>query len=203
MKNRTKIYLIRHGETEYNSARRFQGSMDIPLNEKGIAQSKALAEYLKDVCFDAVYASDLSRAIQTAQPLAMQHGLDIIIKPDLREISYGDWEGMLIADIAEKYPSEMALWRESTDKLQIPGGERFKAAAVRSMTALTETAQENIGKTIAIITHGGIVRALISEILGCSFHATWNIRQDNCAVNILNYAEDKFSIELLNYNKFL
>lgn len=203
MNNKTRIYLIRHGETEYNAVKRFQGSLDIPLNEQGIAQSIALAEYLQNISFDAIYVSDLQRTKQTAAPLAAQKSLELNIVPELREISYGEWEGMLLADIAEKYPAEMALWRESTDKLQIPGGESFKAAANRAMMALTWIAEKNAGKTIAVITHGGIVRALISEILNCSFHSTWDIRQDNCAVNILEFSQNKFYINLLNYNAFL
>ena len=203
MDEKTVIYIIRHGETDYNTEKRFQGGMDIYLNERGKTQSEALAQYLRPVPINAIYSSDLTRTLQTAAPLAENKNIEIVLMPAFREIDFGDWEGKTLSCIREFYPQQAKLWEDDTDKLQIPGGESFVQAAQRAFSGLEILAQRHTGQQIAVFTHGGILRLLLSKILNCPFNNAWKIRQDNCAVNILEYKSGKFCINLLNYNGYL
>ncbi len=122
----THLIVIRHGETAWNRERRLQGQLDIPLNDTGRAQACALAEALAGEPIDAVYTSDLGRAMQTAAPLAETLGLQVRAEPRLRERCYGDLEGMTYAEVAEKRPEDFARWQARVPAYAPPPGESLR-----------------------------------------------------------------------------
>lgn len=157
---KTELYLVRHGETEWNKLGRFQGCTDIELSDDGIQQAKLLMEKLENK-FDYIYTSPLSRAVQTAT-IINQDTVDRkpIIIQDLREINFGAWEGLTSEQIKEQYPSEFQTWRTDEAKANLVGGDlSLKNASTRVTNAILNIVNEHIGKRIVIVAHGGIIKA--------------------------------------------
>lgn len=200
---KTIIYLIRHGQTAYNNQSLFQGKIDVPLDDIGLMQAEKLSEHLSGVKLDAIYSSDLGRAISTAEAVARGRGLIPQILPAVREIDFGAWESKDFSYINAHFPTEVNMWLNDADILQIPQGESFESASERAYKAVMELKEKHKGQTIAVFTHGGTIRLILCRLLNCSFRNTWHIKQNNCAVNILQFGEKDFHIALMNYNSFL
>ena len=155
------IYLIRHGETEWNRQQRIQGSTDIPLNDTGRQQALATAVLLKGALPDLVFASPLSRAFETATIIAGSLGLDgPSAVPGLVERNYGDAEGLDYRQIEDRFP----------DRSLVPGQESREQLAARSLEALLGLAYANDGASIVVVAHGGVIRSLLGEIDQDSSH---------------------------------
>ena len=156
---KTKVLLIRHGETEWNKELRFQGVTDIPLCEEGIKQAHLLAKRLHDK-LDVIYASPLNRAFHTARILGDESSLNPIICEDIREINYGNWEGHTFDKIKSEFPTEYhTLKHDKKEGLLMGGDFSIKNASERGSKAILNIVNENKGKTIAIVAHGGIIKA--------------------------------------------
>jgi probable phosphoglycerate mutase len=153
----TTIFLIRHGETEWNRSGRWQGHADIPLSEDGRTQAQALARRLRQegVAFDHVYASDLSRAFETAQVIGEALGMPVQPFPALREIHVGSWSGLTRAEIIELFPGAFTSFFYS------PDGEAQESFTCRVGEGLLHLAQRHPGERLAIVTHGGTIRAML------------------------------------------
>ena len=149
-----QLLLIRHGETEWNTEGRIQGFRDIGLSERGRRQAQVLARHLQGRPLDAIYASDLSRAIETAEPLARERGAAVRIDPRLKERGFGLFEGHTYAEAEANWPQEYAIWRQRDPGHAVPGGESYRDARVRVLAVLGEIAQRHAGQTVAIVTHG-------------------------------------------------
>jgi probable phosphoglycerate mutase len=158
------IYLIRHGETDWNLAGRWQGHADVPLNELGQRQARLLAERLQSesALFDAIYSSDLARAYQTAWELGAAVRVPVQLYPPLREIDLGTWSGLHYNEIRERFPIEARLLEEGQD---IPrgGGESLSALRKRVVEAVDGIVAHRDGETIALVTHGGCIRMLLAH----------------------------------------
>lgn len=161
----TTFLLIRHGETDWNAAGRWQGHADIPLNERGQQQAQALATRLAATPITAIISSDLQRTVQTAVPLATTLGLPIIHNPLWRERDVGHFSGLTTAEIMAQFP---ASWEaRANGVLNPPGGEPYEPFYERAAQAFTElTAVYHHHHTIAIISHGGTLAAVIAHVLG-------------------------------------
>jgi probable phosphoglycerate mutase len=158
------IYLIRHGETDWNLAGRWQGHADVPLNDLGMRQARLLAQRLQaeQITFDAIYSSDLTRAYQTAWELGAAVRVPVQLYPPLREIDLGVWSGLLYNEIRERFPIESRLLEEGQD---IPrgGGETLTALGKRVVEALEAIIVHHDGERIALVTHGGCIRMLLAH----------------------------------------
>ncbi|MCU1542335.1 MAG: histidine phosphatase family protein [Microbacteriaceae bacterium] len=149
----TTIYLVRHGETDWNRERRIQGSTDIPLNDTGRAQAAAAGELLARREWDGVYASPLSRAFETAEIIAARLGLPAPSPaPDLVERNYGEAEGMTGDDIDARFTGP------------IPGRETRDEVAARAIPAIIALAESHPGESIVIVSHGGVIRTVLGEV---------------------------------------
>jgi uncharacterized phosphatase len=149
----TTILYVRHGETDWNLARRVQGHTDRPLNDTGRAQAEALAAELAVEAIDAVYSSDLSRAHETARIVAAGHGLDVTVVPDLRERDFGTWEGLTDDEILARFPDARGRpWGDA---------ETPDEMARRVLDALRRIADGHPGQTVLVVGHGGPLRALL------------------------------------------
>jgi broad specificity phosphatase PhoE len=165
----TTILLARHGESDWNRERRWQGYADRPLTELGRRQARALAERLADTPLDAVYASDLARARDTALPTAASHGLEVVTRADLREVDVGSWSGLTREQVADREPDGVRRWLEG--KKGWEGGESYEEMAVRVVAAIRALAAAHPDGRLLVVTHGGPVRAVHAHALGMEFHA--------------------------------
>jgi alpha-ribazole phosphatase len=194
------IYLIRHGETNWNSTRRLQGSTDVALSETGRRQAEKLAERLSGNKFAAIYASDLKRAADTAGYIAKKHGLAVILEPLFREMAFGEWEGLDIAVINEKWPGQLRNLFENANNFKIPGGESFDALKTRVAAPFREIVERHGGADddVAVVSHGGTIRAIISNTLNIDTAGVWKLRLDNAGISALSCFDGRFSLALLN-----
>jgi len=161
----TRLIIWRHGNTDWNAANRVQGQTDVPLNELGRQQAAEAAPLLAALRPDAVVASDLSRATDTAAALAALTGLPVRTDPRLRERHFGDWQGLLLTEVTERFPTEYAGWR-SGDPDPGCGVESLDDLGKRVGGALQEIADANPGGTVVVATHGGGARQGCGHLLG-------------------------------------
>ena len=195
----TKVIFIRHGQTEWNVTGRYQGQSDVQLSEEGRQQAVKLAENFPVERVDAIYASDLQRAMVTAETIAKQFGLSVQAEPAFRELSFGDWEGLTYQQIVDKWEDAMANFLQHPDILEIPGGESFPVVQQRAMKRLNELIEKHDGQTIVVVAHGAVLRTMLTAALHMPLQYLWSIRQFNTAVNIVRYdADANPTVELLN-----
>ena len=161
----TRILLARHGETDWNRQGRWQGHTDRPLTATGRRQAEALAARLAGERLDALYASDLARARDTAAAVERTVGIEAVLDPDLREVDVGDVAGLDRAEAREQYPGWFPRWWEGTDEAY-PGGEPIAQLFHRAVGAFRRIEAAHPGQTVAVISHSGIIRAVVLWVLG-------------------------------------
>lgn len=202
----TTLYLVRHGETEGSEVKRYKGSIDVPLSEKGIEQMEQVAKYLNRSYktysgLKAVYCSPLIRALKSAEIVAEPHGLKPIVIPDLRERSFGIWEGMSFNEIKDKYPEEFEAWAGNPLKYSPVGGESTLEVRDRVIIGLNKILNDHNSqgaRNIAIVAHGGVNRIILCHIMGIPLENIFRIEQDNAAVNIIEFWEKYPVVKALN-----
>jgi len=188
--NDTTFYIIRHGETAHNAAGRLQGHVDVALAERGRQQAAAAALVLKGRPVAQLYSSDLLRARQTAEIIGDQLGLPVQLEPRLREVNVGDWGNLTAAEIQAKHPEVLGQMRRDPEHTRYPGGESYGELANRVMEALTDLATAHAGQTVAVVTHGGALRAIMSRQLGYAWSQRDRFTFENCGVLQLVLAAD-------------
>lgn len=200
------FYLVRHGQTDWNRAGKIQGTTDIPLNETGRKQAEQLATVLKErsgypakTRIDAVYASPLARAFQTAEILAKEEKLPLRRLTGLRERDFGCWEGKSWQQVEAEYPDEFHLWREQ-QMVGIPsGGESRKSCEARSERAIRQILEETAGDAV-IVAHGGILVFLMNYLL--RFHREpQEIIVANASLSVVSYDRSTGMGKLLALNE--
>jgi|TARA_B110000977_G_scaffold197851_1_gene281422 probable phosphoglycerate mutase len=190
----TRIIAIRHGETDWNAATRIQGHTDIALNANGVEQARQLGAALANEEIDAVYASDLSRAADTAQAIATHHKLTVHTHTGLRERHFGYFEGLTWAAIEAKHPKDALAWRSRDTHFAPAGGESLVALKARVVNTLNELAAKHIGQHIVIAAHGGILDQLyrLANNLDLQTKRDWHL--GNAAVNRLLWTPESLSL---------
>ncbi|WP_334189597.1 histidine phosphatase family protein [Noviherbaspirillum sp.] len=183
----TDIVLIRHGETEWNAIKRLQGHLDIALNGEGRRQAVALGRALSAEQFDAIYSSDLMRARQTAEQLAAGRGMPVHVDPGLRERCFGGFEGMLYAEISERYPQAYAEWKARNIDARFPDGvyvaETLREFSQRAVDAIIRIANRHRHQKIALVTHGGVLECAYRAAQGIGFEHARDFDILNASVN--------------------
>ncbi len=198
----TKLYLIRHGETEGAETRRYKGHIDVPLSENGIRQIKKLSEHIiknSSTGISSVYCSDLCRAVKSAEIIAEPFGVRPVILKGLKERNFGAWEGMSFDEIEDKYPDEFKAWADNPLEFSPMEGENTVEVRDRAMRALDQILEKNKGEEIAIVAHGGIIRIILCEILGVPLENLFRIEQDFAALNVIEFWEKYPVVKLINY----
>ena len=195
----TKIMLVRHGMTEWNATGKIQGQSDTNLAPDGVHQARLLTAHFLFDTVDAIYSSDLHRAMTTAEVIASRFNLEIIPVKEFREINFGIWEGKEFEVIAKEDPTGFKQFFLQPDMILFKDGETFAEVQNRAMTMLKRIVND-IGdnKQIVIVTHGAVIRTIIASILEMPLRKLWTIKQHNTAVNILRVDDGTFSLELLN-----
>ena len=194
----TTIFFIRHGQTLWNKLFIYQGHSDIELSEEGLQQAEKVAKRLKREPFSAIYSSDLKRAVATAQKVASYHSLPVETMPEFREVGFGKWEGLKYDQIYAGWSAEIEKFFRFPSQVAIPGGESFHDVQKRTNEGLELLRQKHDGECIAVVTHGGAIRTILCSALGIHLDNLWNFRQDNTAVNIVEYEDRKNIIRLVN-----
>lgn len=202
------IYLVRHGQTEWNSIGRYQGNTDIPLSEVGIAQARACAEAMTDIHIDRIICSDLSRAKVTAEAILGNRDIPFTVDARLREINFGHWEGLTYDEIQARWPEAVHTMYCSPEKVKISGGESFFEVQHRAWSALEDEMEKAAdGETILVVAHGGTNRTLICKMLNLSLHYAWNLSQGNTSISRVDFygltENDHNTLSLLNDTKHL
>ncbi len=186
----TELLIVRHGETDWNAELRFQGHADRPLNETGRAQARALADELASVPADAIYSSDLARALETAEILSERLGLPVTALRELREIDVGDWEGLTREEIDVQFPSGSRAWRSG--KPGWSGGETYEQLAARVLPALERIARDYPNGRVVVVGHGGTIRSVRAHLarLSVAEHRRRLPSIRNCEVFRINAGDD-------------
>ena len=190
----TTILLARHGETDWNSERRWQGHADRPLNEVGREQARELAETLTDRAIDVVYSSDLVRAHETALIVGQRLGLPVGVDAGLREVDVGDWSGRVHSEIEGLDPDGYQRWREGGKGWA--GGESYEEMGERVVAAVLGLAARHPGETVLIVTHGGSIRACRATAAGLDYAASRVAAigsMANCEVAQLHVADGRLA----------
>jgi len=194
MQEPTRIIAIRHGETTWNVDTRIQGHLDIPLSAIGRWQAERLAEALRDEPIKAIYASDLTRAWETAQYVGQVQSLPVIKEIGLRERDFGDFEGKTFAEIEMLLPEQSMRWRKRDPDFYPAGGESLVTLRARVMEAAERLAAQHPGEQIALVGHGGVMDVLYRAATRLDIQAprTWTL--GNAAINRLLWTPEGFTL---------
>ena len=195
------LYLIRHGATANNRARppRLQGRRTDPeLSDEGLAQAQATAELLSADPFDAVYASPLLRAMQTARAIAAPHGLSVEPIDDLMEVDVGIWEGQPWNLVEREHAEAYRLFMEDASVHPYLGGENMQTVHDRVVPAITKLLADNLGRRIAAIAHNCVNRSYLTHLLNTPLKNYRSIPQDNCGVNLIRYRDGNVRLVTVN-----
>ncbi|MBN2241006.1 MAG: histidine phosphatase family protein [Dehalococcoidales bacterium] len=198
-----RLLLVRHGETEYNVLHKIQGHTDIDLNEKGIRQVEKVGERLAGEKIDIVYSSDLTRAVDTARAAINSHDLEIRKTPEIREMDYGLAEGMTYTELKESYPSIATSIFDFDLSISFPEGETFMDFVNRGTEFLDDLLSRSEDQTVLIVSHGGMIKAMICHLLGIEQTHWTQIRIDNASLSIADTYGDRVILSLMNDTSYL
>jgi broad specificity phosphatase PhoE len=193
--------LIRHGATANNVCRpvRLQGrGSDLPLSPEGIRQAEETGRFLADMKLDAVFASPLLRAQQTAIAIAGPHRLSVQTIEPLTEVDVGTWEGYTWEDIERRWPAEHRQFMDDPATFPYLGGESLDQVQQRVRSVFNELLRSHLGQTIALVTHNVVNRVLLAPLLGTPLKAARGIHQDNCGINVVAYRDGRAKLITLN-----
>jgi len=195
-----RIFLVRHGETDFNLTHRFQGRIDIPLNKEGKNQAHALALALKDEPLTAIYSSPLIRAMETARSIKTFHPSSLLFEEEgLTEMDLGEFDGMEAADWGSQHQEFLKTWRTTPSRLKMPGGESLPEVQVRAIDTLERiTKPYPLGSTLLLCSHNFVNRTIICHALGLPLDRFRDFQQDAAALNVLYRREGRLLAEVVN-----
>lgn len=193
------LYLVRHGQTIWNSTGKYQGRTDVALSDKGISQAKKTVNRFLSVHLDGVIASPLKRAADTARGIAETHGLPLETDSRLMELSFGDWEGKTYEEIEKIWPGMIEEMYHDAGSLRLPHGESFEDCQKRCMEAVKGILQRGDNKSYAIVCHGAALRTIICGLIQIPLARSWNLALSNASISQVNiYPGDMNMLYMLN-----
>ena len=193
------VYLLRHGETDWNSEQRIQGNTDISLNVNGLNQARQAADYLSKFDIEAIYSSHLSRAYETASIIATKLQKPHFRDKELTEVNRGRWEGSRWDDIKIEYIDYLPKWLNNLENIPAPGGESYGQVQVRVVRAYKRIiSKHREDSNILIVSHGIAIKTLIAYVLGLSLNNLGNFELFNASINTLEIKEKTRLISLNN-----
>jgi len=198
MEEKTRLFLVRHGETTMSAEFRYVGNMDVDITENGVEQMNKLKNRFKDEDINTIYSSDLIRTKRGAEIIGSSHNLEPVACPEFREINLGIWEGLTQEEIVSKYPEEYYRRLANLGECRIQGGESFKDVQVRVVKKLEAVLAEWKGKNIIMVAHGGVNRTILFNVLSLDLQLIPRMDQTYGCVNIIDYYEDGPVIKLVN-----
>ncbi len=192
-----RVYLFRHGETANSKEICFNGHFDVALSAKGENQFREWAQVLKSVPLTTIYSSDLERTRSSARLLGEPHQLEPVTHPELRELCFGDWEGLSAAAVEEMYPDQLQERMENIETFQVNGGETFRQLQKRAVPMFQKIVARHPDEQIAMVCHGGVNRMILSHLLEIPIKKIFRIKQEYATLNIIQYYDDEPVVELL------
>jgi len=193
-----RLLLVRHAETDWNRARRYQGWQDTPLSEAGRGQAEAVGRLLAGERFAAVWSSPLGRARETASIIAAKQALSVREAPAFKEMRFGDWEGLTSAEVSARFPGLYQNWRDTPHLVTVPGGETLGDVQKRVLAGLAELRAAHDGEMICLVAHGISARILILEALGLGLDRVWSLEIAPTGVSELEFRGDWAAVHRMN-----
>jgi broad specificity phosphatase PhoE len=198
----TELILARHGETAWNVEEVFRGRIDVELNETGQRQAELLAEYLSEQKIEAVYSSPLKRAARTAEAVARRHKLRVEIANGLTDCDFGQWQGLHLKEVRDKYSQLYRQWAESPQLVKLPGGESLDEVRERALAVVNGVTAKHRGRVV-LVSHRVVNKVLICALLGLDNSHFWNIRQDVCGTTFFSYENGRLVLTRHNDTSYL
>ena len=193
-----KIYLVRHGETDANVEKKYCGQTDVDLNHKGLRDAASIAKVLKNITLDSIVSSDLKRTLKTAELINAYHHLDIELMPDFREINFGKFENLTFEEIGVQYPEEKEKMIKEKINYNFLEGESLKVLHKRVVQAFNRLLKEKENEDLLIVSHGGVIRMILTEILSGDINNYWSIEVDNTRISTIVDHEGFLYLKNLN-----
>ena len=190
------LYLLRHGETGHNADGRIQGHTESDLSELGQEQARRLGSRLEQVPFTKVYASSLSRAMQTAE-IAFNGRIPLEGRDGLKEMNLGIWEGRSAEELRRDFPAEVKQWFHEPTSLHIEGGETIAQFRVRVTAEMESIRTDHPDEILAVVAHGGVICTYLTHLLGMKLDDIWRFKIRNCSVTRIVFPQNKPRIDLL------
>ena len=198
-----KLILVRHAITEDNKYGKLSGHIDSALSEEGKTQIKKLTKFLQNEHIDKIYTTTSSRTKQTVEYISKERNIEIVEKDNLKEISFGDFEGLDFNKIKFNYPKEFQKLIDEGYEYRYPNGESLIDSYERVKKEVKEIINNNEGNTILICSHGGTIRNIITYLISNSYKYHWNFKIDNCSVTILEIDNGFTVVNSMNNTSFL
>lgn len=181
-----RLLLARHGQSTWNSVRRFQGSTDVPLSDLGRAQAAALGRAVRRRRVSRAYVSPMRRAVETAEIALAGTGIPLVPLDDLRELSLGRWEGRTVAEVRAEAGDPYRAWLRAPVDCPPPDAERLDDVRARMLGVMDTIARAHPdGDEVLVVAHGGVISVYACHLLGCSFNALWRLRVDNASLTFV------------------
>jgi broad specificity phosphatase PhoE len=188
--------LIRHAEPEALVHGRVYGALDVGLSKRGLRDAKKLASTVRGLDLDAVYASPLRRAVETATPLARERGLELTLREGLREVDFGELEGRTYEEISEDHADLFRAWATNPSAIRFPGGEDYVGLKARVLTAVEQIRERTASS--AIVAHGGVNRVVLADALGLPDDAIFRLDQPYCALSVIDWIDGSPLVRAVN-----
>lgn len=198
MSKTTRLLLIRHAQPREEAHGRCYGSLDIGLSSRGQRRAQLLARTLDRVPLAAVYTSPRSRALETANPLAALHHLTPIIDEALREIDFGEFEGRSYDEIRDSAPDLYRAWMEAPTRVRFPGGESYPLLRRRALDSMRAIHRRHVGEITAIVSHGGILRAMLADCLAMPDEAIFRLDQSYGGLSVIDWLDETPLVRVVN-----
>ena len=192
-----RLYLIRHGETAWNRDKVFRGRYDVPLSEKGLDQAAALPAAFDPAAIEAIYASPLARAQQTATPLAQAQGLPVETVDALTDVDYGDWTTLPEGEAKERYPDMFAQWEAAPERVCFPNGESLVQVLARAEREVRAIASRH-SRAAALVSHRVTLKMIVLGLLGMGPADFWKVRLDTCSITAFEIGTQGDTLVRLN-----
>lgn len=194
----TRLLLTRHGETTANVRRIFSGHTDVALTPLGVRQARALARRLADEPIVAAYASDLSRARETARLALGGRDIPVIEEPGLREFHFGTWEGLSFREVRERFPDGWQQFLALSDDFCAPDGEPLRETRRRIAETVQRIVAAHTEETVLVVAHGGTLQMIFADVLGLTTGTMFRLATDNCSLSVLEYYGDRPLLRAIN-----
>jgi broad specificity phosphatase PhoE len=198
-----EIILVRHGETDFNAAETFRGRADVPLNEKGLRQAQLLGEYLRDEKIDTVYSGPLQRAVKTAEAVAACHNLPVNVVENLNDIDCGEWQGLSLREVKERYQELYQDWLDTPEQVKLPGGESLEDVKNRALPFVQDAVMRCGEGKIVLVSHRAVNKVLICALLRLDNSSFWSFKMDTGGITRFNFDGDKVVLTSYNDTSFL
>ncbi|ABR49742.1 Phosphoglycerate mutase [Alkaliphilus metalliredigens QYMF] len=199
----TRIYLIRHGETQDNYEKKLCGWIDGPLNQLGKIQAAGCGEALRNIKMHVIYTSPLKRAYETAEAIRGERQEEVIVVEELKELHFGDLEGWTMKAVQETHPDIYNGIRTDSVNFQFPNGESMKQMHERATKKIEELIEKHPNENIVIVAHSGVLRSVIAHLITGKIDHHWSFKVDHCSISIVEKVGDMYVLNKLNQDRHL